>query len=148
MAYVPRAPVPYVTRVLRASRASCPNCSRASCSRVLVPSCLVPYVLSCPTYLVSYVPRTLRVLMLHVLLCPTCLVSYMLWCLPCLVPYVPFALRSSFQTCSRVTRVLGALVPHVSCALLVLGLARTLRALLRLVPHLLQVFQVNASHVF
>ena len=45
--------------------------------------------------------------------------------------------------CSRVSRVLRALVPHVSCALRVLGLLvpRTIRALVLLVPHLLQVFQ-------
>ena len=97
----------------------------------------VPYVLSCPTCLMPYV-----------LLCLTCLVPYVLSCLTCLVPYVPFALGASCQTWSRVSRVLGALVPHVSCTLLVLRLARTLRALLFLVPHLLQVFQVYASHVF
>ena len=106
------------------------------------PTCLVSYVPSCFTCLVPYVPRALRVL------CLTCLVPNVLSCLTCLVSYVPFALGASCQTCSCVSRVLGALVTHVFYALLILGLARTLRALLLIVPHLLQVFQVNASHVF
>ena len=112
------------------------------------PTCLVPYVLSCLTCLVPYVLSCLTCFVPYVLLCPTCLVPYMLSCLTCFLPYVPFALRASCQTCSRVSRVLGVLVPQVSCALRVLGLAGTLRALLLLVPHLLQVFQVYASHVF
>ena len=128
--YVPRAlraPVPYVPRALRALVPHVPRALRA----------LMPHVsralrapVSCTSRaLVPYVPRALRALVHH-------------------VPYAPFALRVLCQTCSRVSRVLGALVPHVSCALLVLGLARTLRAFLLLVPHLLQAFQVNVSHVF
>ena len=79
-------------------------------------------------------------------------VPYMLWCPTCSrvlrapvphVPYMPCALRSSCQASSRVSRVLRALVPHLSCVLRVLGLLVpwTLRALLLLVPDLLQVFQ-------
>ena len=122
-----RALVPYVPRALRAPVPYVPRALRA-----LVPH--VPRALRAPVScesraLVPYVPRALRALVPH-------------------VPYAPFALRVLCQTCSRVSRVLGALVPHVSCALLVLGLARTLRAFLLLVPHLLQVFQVNVSHVF
>ena len=66
-----------------------------------------------------------------------------------LVLDVPLALRApGFQvpgafTCSRVLRVLGTLVPHVSCALcfLVLFVPCAVRSFLVIVPHLLQLFQ-------
>ena len=121
------------------------------------PTCLVPYVLRALRALVSHalcalhaflphVPRSLRALVPYVPRAVRALVPYLLLCLPCLLclfPYVPCDLRVSYQTCSRVSRVLCAVVPHVSCALCVLELLmpRTLCALALLVSYLLQVFQ-------
>ena len=53
--------IPYLLSCLvpRASRASCPTCSRVSVFRAHVLSCLtylVPSVLSCLTYIISYMP--------------------------------------------------------------------------------------------
>ena len=90
----------------------------------------LPYVLSCPTCLVSYVPlcltclvpyvpralvphvsRVLRSLVSHVprALRASCLVPFVLLCPTCLVSYV-----LSFPMCSRISR---ASCPTCSCAL-------------------------------
>ena len=127
--YVPRASCPTCSRTLRASCLTCSRAPRASCltcSCAASASCSRVSSASCPKCLVPYVPS-----------CLTCLVPYVLCCLTWLVPYMLSCLRA-----------LGVLVSHVPCALLVLGLARTLRALLLLGPHLLQLFQVYASHLF
>ena len=105
----------------------------------------VPYMLSCATY-----PRTSRASCSTCYRAPRDLVPYVLSFPTCFVPYVARALRASSalhascHTCSRVSRVLRALEPHASCALRVFRLLvpRTLRLLVLLVPHLLQVFQV------
>ena len=139
--------VPYVLSCLTAS---CPTCScalRASCL-----TCLVSYVfswlrasclmcvrasrVSCPKYSRASRASCLRVLV------PCMHLLYMLSCLTCLVSYVHFAVRVSCQTCLRCS-----CTSRVLC-LVVLRLARTLPAILLLVPHLLQVFQVHTSYVF
>lgn len=62
--------------------------------------------------LVAHVPRALRTLVYH----------HMPRSLRTLVLRVPCALRASCHMRSRVSRVLRALVPYVSCVLRVLGL--------------------------
>ena len=70
------------------------------------------------------------------------LLNYVPRTLSAFVPQASRALRASFHTFSRVSHVLRALLNHLSCAFHVLGLLipRTLRDLVRIVPHLLQVF--------
>ena len=108
----------------------------------------VPYMLSFPTCLMPHAPRALRASCPTCsrglrALCTTCPRALSALCLTCLVPYMSFALPASCKTYSRVSRVIGALVPQMSFALRVLGLLVpwTLRALLLLIQHLLQVFQ-------
>ena len=139
----------------------------ATCLMPYVLSCLLPYVLTCLVCFVPYMLSYLTCLMPYVFSCPMFLAIYMLSCLkcchtscsPCLTclapyvhfvilhalhaPYVPCILRASCQTCSRVSHVLRAVVPHVSCTLGILWLlvSWTLHTLVLLDPDLVQVFQ-------
>ena len=106
------ASCPTCSCALRASCLTCPSASRASCptcSRGFVPRALcafVPHVSRALSTLVPHVPRA------YVFLCPACICctcsrASRASCLTCILPYV-----------FRAKHVLGALVPHVSCALL------------------------------
>ena len=116
-----RALVPYVPSDSRAScptcfrvlSASCPTCSQASCS-------------SCPTCSCA-----LRAS------CPTCSHASRASCLTYLLLYMPRAKRAFMSHVSCVLLYLTCFVPFAFSGCLELYL----RALLLLVPHLLQVFQ-------
>ena len=80
-------------------------------------TCLVPYLFSYPTCLVPYVLSCLTCLVRYVLPSLTSLMPYVSSCLTCLVLTCSRTFRDSCPTCSRASRVLHTLVPHVSSAL-------------------------------
>ena len=97
----------------------------------LAPRALVPYVLSCltwlvlfvrswPTWLVSYAISCSTCLMLYILSCPTCLVLCVLPCITCLVPYVAscLALCEPFFLTYPIVSYLAYSFPNInSCTL-------------------------------
>ena len=97
----------------------------------LAPRALVPYVLSCltwlvlfvrswPTWLVSYAISCSTCLMLYILSCLTCLVLCVLPCITCLVPYVAscLALCEPFFLTYPIVSYLAYSFPNInSCTL-------------------------------
>ena len=120
----------------------------------------MPHVLSCPTCLMLCVLSCFKCLMPYMLWCLVCLVHYLLPCLTCSVSFV-----LSFFTClvPYVLSCLTCLVPYVlscftclthSCTSRVFCLAfsRDACASCRVcsftpMPHLLQVFQPEHTHI-
>ena len=137
--YVPlalRALMPHASRALRAVVPHSPHALRA----------LVLYVPRFLLTLVPYLPRANRLFCLTCLM-PSCILRVSR--LACLLPYMPWVWCASSQTCSRVSRVLCVVVPHVSCTFCVLGMlvARPLCALVLLVPHfLLNINDINTLY--
>ena len=129
---------------------NCMNLSESTASLLSY----VPYVLSCPTFLVSHVTRALRTLLLHVFRVLCALESYLPHGLRALLAYVPRALRALAPHVPRALHALEPCVPRAFLSTLVYDLrasrrmcsrAYTLSCLMCLVPCVSRI--VLVSHV-